>query len=238
MKGKVRCLVVDDEIFARQGVIEYINDTEFLEYVSEAENPIEAIQKIKEFQIDLMFLDINMPKMSGIDFLKVSKDLPLTIITTAYPQFAIDGYELDIIDYLIKPFSYERFLKASNKAFSFLNREKVSSSNDSIFVKSNGLYEQILISDIQVIESLQNYVKIYTSNSHYIAYLTLKNVEEYFSNYEFIKIHKSFVIAKSAIQNISAESVTVNNRTFPIGNTFKSTVFDVFIKSKLLKRDK
>jgi len=234
---KIKCLVVDDETFARKGIIEYINDIDFLEFSAEAENPVEAIQILKETKIDLMFLDIHMPKMTGIDFLKTFNNLPSTIITSAYQEYAIKGYELNILDYLLKPISFERFLKAVSKTQDFLNLNSFTEdSNKYFFVKSNGIYEQIITTDIIAIEALQNYIIIHTIKNRFTVYLTLKIIESKLPQDKFIKIHKSYIVAKDCIQSISNDTVTINSSTYPIGNTYKSILFEEFLNSKLIKR--
>jgi DNA-binding LytR/AlgR family response regulator len=236
MAKKIKCLVVDDEQFARKGIKEYIDDIDFLEFIGEAENPVEALSILKDEEIDLLLLDINMPKISGIEFLKNFTNLPATIITTAYQEYAIESYELNVLDYLLKPISFERFLKSVSKAQDFILTKNNLTNNDYFFVKSNGIYEQVIIKDINAIESLQNYVVIHTNKNKLVAYLTLKLVEEKLSKKDFIKIHKSYIVSKNAIQSISLDTITINELHFPIGNTYKSVVFEEFLHSKLLKR--
>ncbi|WP_417369626.1 LytR/AlgR family response regulator transcription factor [Flavobacterium beibuense] len=237
MTSKLKCLITDDEFTARKGIAEYIEDTDFLESAFEAQDPFEAMNIIKNNKVDLMFLDINMPKMSGIDFLKLGNSLPPVIITTAYQEYALEGYELDIIDYLLKPIPFDRFVKAAKKAQGYITSTTDSHNiTDSFFVKSNGIYEQISYSDIMAVESLQNYVIIHTNKGRVIAYLTLKLIMEKLPDSAFIQIHKSYVVSKKAIQSISTDSVCINDNNFPIGNSFKNKLFDEFINTKLLKR--
>jgi len=230
MESKIKCLVVDDEKFARLGIIEYIEEVDFLTLSDEAENPIEASQIIKENKIDLMFLDINMPKMSGIDFLKVSNNMPLTIITTAYNQYAVEGYELDVVDYLLKPIPFDRFLKACNKAVDFLSsKNKIDRAHeDYFFVKCNGIYERVVVNEIIAIEALQNYIMIYTYKKKITAYLTLKFILDYLPEKDFIKVHKSFIVAKKDIQAITQDTVVINDKSFPVGNTFEMFFMKLF----------
>ena len=234
---KLSCLVLDDEPYARQGLAEYIRDIDFLELAAEAEHPVEAIEIIRNKKIDILFLDINMPRMNGIDFLRITDNLPTTIITTANPEYSLDGYELKVIDYLLKPIAFERFLAACKKAQQYIELStKGEKKEEYFFVKSDGVYEQVIIKDIIAIESLQNYVKINTKKSTITAYLTLKIIEDYLPEEDFIKIHKSFVVNKNAIQSITQEAVIINDKIFPIGQTFKSALFKTFLNSKLIKR--
>lgn len=234
--NKLKCLVVDDEQFARRGIKEYIDDIDFLEFTGEAENPVEALTLLKNQEIDLLLLDINMPKISGIEFLKNFTNLPATIITTAYQEYAIESYELNVLDYLLKPISFDRFLKSASKVQDFIQTKNKLSNNDYFFVKSNGIYEQVIINEIIAVESMQNYVIIHTKKNKLVAYLTLKIIEEKLSKIDFIKIHKSYIVSKSDIQSISTDTITIGDLHFPIGNTFKTPVFEEFLHSKLLKR--
>lgn len=238
MKEKLKCLIVDDEFFARKGIIEYIEEVDFLAFAGEAENPYEAIEFMRENPVDLLFLDINMPKMSGIDFLKIAGNLPATILTTAYQEYAIDGYELDVIDYLLKPFSFERFFKASRKAKDYIASQNSSENrgNDYFFVKSNGVYEQVIFNEILAIEALQNYIVIHTIRGKIVAYLTMKLIESYLPEKDFIRIHKSFIVCKNAIESITGDNVTIKDKSFPIGNSHRTAFFEEFLNSKLIKR--
>ena len=238
MKEKLKCLIVDDELFARKGIIEYIEEVDFLVFEGEAENPYEAMEFMRENPVDLLFLDINMPKMSGIDFLKIGNNLPPTILTTAYQEYAIDGYELDIIDYLLKPIAFERFLKASKKAKDYIASKSSNETigSDYFFVKSNGIYEQVVFKDILAIEALQNYIVIHTIKGKIVAYLTMKLIESHLPEKDFIRIHKSFIVCKDAIQSITGDSVTIKDKSFPIGNSHRSAVFEEFLNSRLIKR--
>ena len=238
MKDKLKCLIVDDELFARKGIMEYIEEVDYLAFGGEAENPYEAIQFMRENPIDLLFLDINMPKMNGIDFLKIANNLPATILTTAYQEYAIDGYELDIVDYLLKPISFERFLKASKKAKDYIasqNNNK-NRSHDYFFVKSNGIYEQVIFKEILAIEALQNYIVIHTVKGKILAYLTMKLIESHLPEKDFIRIHKSFIVCKNAIESITGDSVIIKDKSYPIGNSHKAAFFEEFLNYKLIKR--
>jgi len=180
-----------------------------------------------------------MPKISGIDFLKQVKNPPLTIITTAYQQYALQGYELDVVDYLLKPISFARFLKATTKAIDYFNLlhpensgHSASEVSEYFFVKSNGVLEKILWSDIIAIEALSNYITIHCTEKKLIAYLTLKQVKEYLPSTSFIQVHKSYIVALNKIDKIDRDEMTLNKLTIPIGLNFKDAVEQQVIHGK------
>ncbi len=175
----LNCLVIDDEPIARNGLIEHIRQIDFLFPVAECKSAMEASAWLQKKNIDLIFLDIQMPKLTGIDFIKNSPSLPAVIFTTAYPEYAIEGYELDVLDYLLKPISFNRFLKSALKAQEYLNikrHHEVSFTDDFFFIKSNQKIEKIMMADVKYIEGMSNYVIVHTGQKKYIAYLTFKGI--------------------------------------------------------------
>jgi DNA-binding LytR/AlgR family response regulator len=237
---KINCLVIDDEPLACKGLVEYIAEVDFLHCVAAVHHPSNAIRYLPE--VDVMYLDINMPRISGIDFLKQTKNPPLTIITTAYQQYALEGYELDVVDYLLKPISFPRFLKASTKAMEYLKLseggkadQKSVGADNYFFVKSNGVLEKIMLSDILSIEGLANYIIIHCVEKKIIAYLTLRQVKEYLSADAFLQVHKSHIVARDRIDRIDRDILYIRNLQIPVGSNFKGTL-DNEIAGKLLKR--
>jgi DNA-binding LytR/AlgR family response regulator len=234
---KIRCLIIDDEPLAQRVVEKFIEDIPTLELAGKCKNAIEAIQFLDEKDVDLMFLDVNMPKLSGVNFLKTLKNPPFVILTTAYSEYAIEGYELDVIDFLIKPFSFERFLKAINKAHERLHerykeKNNLSAPVDSvaenrrledeyIFVKSNKKSYKINYSDLFYVEALGDYIKIYTSEKVIITYSSMKGIEAALPAGKFMRIHKSFIINISKIKTIEGNEVEIMNRKLPIGSNYK-----------------
>src|SRR5688572_26937071 len=158
---KIRCVITDDEPFARKGLQGYVEKTDFLELVGVCENAIELNSLLKEKQVDLVFLDIEMPYITGIEFLKSTKHPPKIIFTTAYEQYAIQGFDLEILDYLLKPISFERFLKACNKAHDYF-QSRVSTETDHIFIKVDNRIERVFFDDILFVQALENYIAIHT----------------------------------------------------------------------------
>ena len=178
---KMKSLVVDDEPLAREGIAEYVTETPFLELVGVCKNALEASQILQEQSVDLLLLDIHMPRISGIEFLKSLSNPPLIIFTTAYREYALEGFELDVLDYLVKPISFQRFLKAANKAFEQFEMKQgsqngeLSLQEDSFFIKSDGKYIRIHFDEVLFIEGLKDYVFIHTQTAKYLTLISLKN---------------------------------------------------------------
>ncbi len=235
----IRCLIVDDEPLAQRVIEKYAEDIPFLDIVQKCSSAVEAIDVLHNLDVELIFLDINMPRLSGMDFLKTLKNPPLVIITTAYAEFAIQGYELDVVDYLMKPFSFERFYKAIQKVEELLkgkdqrqseNRETDKQDDTFIFIKSSKKTYKVNLEDILYIEALGDYVKIYTTEKMIISYQSLKNIETLLPSSAFPRIHKSFIIALSRIDLIEGNHVKIKDRLIPIGTNFKNE-FEKLIKS-------
>jgi DNA-binding LytR/AlgR family response regulator len=228
---KIKCLIIDDEPLAQRVIERYIQEVSSIELVQKCDNALDAIEILKEQQIDLIFLDINLPKLTGLEFLRSLKNPPLVIITTAYPEFAIQGYELDVVDYMMKPFSMERFMKAVQKVHDILKPrerafpEKVSGEPQEdhyIFIKSSKKTYRINLNDILYIEALGDYVKIYTTDRMIISYHSMKNLETLLSPKQFPRIHKSYIVSLSKIEIIEGNQVKVKDRIIPIGTNFKA----------------
>ncbi len=235
----IRCLVIDDEPLAQRVIERYAENLSYLQIVKKCNTAIEAIEVLHHESIDLLFLDINMPKLTGIDFLRTLKNPPLVIITTAYAEYAIQGYELDVVDYLMKPFAFERFYKAVQKAEEILNAREIQhfenkelekGEDDFIFVKSSKKTYKVNLSDILYIEALGDYVKIHTTDKMIVSYQSLKNIETLLPPKQFPRIHKSFIIALSRIDLIEGNQVKIRDRMLPVGTNFKNE-FERLIRS-------
>lgn len=239
---KIKCIIIDDEPLARKGLKEYIADIDFLELLAELDNPLKATEPLQRGEVQLIFLDIQMPKITGIDFFRSLKNAPPVIFTTAYPQFALDGYELNALDYLVKPISFDRFLKAALKAREYYEvREKniASPSNAAtgyFFIKADNKLVRILLDEILFVEALQNYVVIHTREKKYITYLTFKSVEEYLPPERFIKTHKSYIIAADKIDSIEGNTIRAGSHDIPISRNLKEEVMEKLLSGKFLKR--
>jgi DNA-binding LytR/AlgR family response regulator len=237
----IRCIIIDDEPLARKGLKEYIADTDFLNLEGEFDNPLKATEMISRGEVQLLFLDIQMPKITGLDFFKTLQHAPPVIFTTAYPQYALDGFELNALDYLVKPISFDRFLKAAMKAKEYYEiREKnvneTSAAADHFFIKADGKLVKLFFDDILFAEALQNYVVVQTKDKKYITYLTFKSVEDYLPSNLFIKTHKSYLVAASKIESIEANEIRVGPHHIPISRNLKDEVMDRLLKGKFLKR--
>jgi DNA-binding LytR/AlgR family response regulator len=239
----IRCIIIDDEPLARKGLKEYINDVDFLQLEGEFDNPLKAAKLLSEGSIQLIFLDIQMPKITGLEFFKTLHNAPPVIFTTAYPQYAIDGFELNALDYLVKPISFERFLKASMRAKEYYevrskNAEEIKSpgKEDFFFIKADNKLVKIFLEDVLFVEALQNYVSIQTKAKKYITYLTFKSIEEYLPYDHFIKTHKSFIVSASKIDNIDGNDIRIGEHHIPISRTTKDEVMERLLKGRFLKR--
>jgi DNA-binding LytR/AlgR family response regulator len=237
---KLKCLVIDDEPIARKLLQEYIEETDFLQLVGVAENPLKATGLINELNPDLLYLDINMPKMSGLEFLRSVDRLPMVIMTTAYGQYALDGFEMAVIDYLVKPFSLERFLKASNKALELHTLRQrgliIEPSPDHFFVKCDGKIEKIVFDELIHIEAMANYITLYTINGKHIVYLTIKGILESLPTRKFVQVHKSHIVNLAFISSIEGNMLHLGKNTVTIGNSFYEQVMESVLKGKFVKR--
>jgi DNA-binding LytR/AlgR family response regulator len=239
----IRCVIIDDEPLARKGLKEYIGDTPFLSLEAEYDSPLLAMQRLKELSAELLFLDIQMPKITGLEFLKTLPQAPPVIFTTAYPQYALDGFELNALDYLVKPISFERFLKAAQKAKEYYELRHLtekeaaaSAQQDFFFVKVDNKLVKLFFDDVLFVEALQNYVAIYTRQKKYITYLTFKSIEEYLPVTEFIKTHKSYIVSAARIDNIDGNEIRIGDHHIPISRTHKEEAMDKILKGRFLKR--
>jgi len=240
----INCVIIDDEPLARKGLREYISDVDFLNLAGEYDNPLKATEMISRGEAQLLFLDIQMPKITGLDFMKtLQKPVPV-IFTTAFPQYALDGFDLNALDYLVKPISFDRFLKAALKAKEYYEvRQKndadktpIAEVGDYFFIKADSKLVKVLFSDILFIEALQNYVVIHTQEKKLITYLTFKSVEEYLPSSQFIKVHKSFIISATKIDSIEGNDIRIGQHYIPISRNLKDEVMNKLLKGKFLKR--
>lgn len=232
-----KCIIVDDEPPATRILENYIGKVNFLEKVGIFNDSLKALEFLNKESVDVIFLDIQMPQLTGLQISKIiSKDIKV-IFTTAYPDFALEGFELNAVDYLLKPISFERFYQAVSK----LNSEpKIEISNQSsltdfLFVKTDGKnkFQKVFLTDILYVESLQNYVCIHTSKQQIITHSSLKNVIESLPENEFIQIHKSYVVSLKHIESTDNFSVFINGKELPIGATFKDAFFDKIEENKI-----
>ena len=232
---KIKCLVIDDEPLAREILKQHIAGVEALELTGTCSNGVEAVSFLKEHLVDLLFLDIQMPQLLGTNFVRTLKNPPKIIFTTAYRKYAIEGFELDAVDYILKPISFERFLKAVNKVLQINitagsastplpNEQHQETSNSFLYFRVDRKMVKVFYRDILFIESLKDYIKIFTSSKTIVTKYVLSTLEEMLPANEFLRIHKSYIVAIDKIESYNAESIQVAKHELPIGRLYK---FDV-----------
>lgn len=239
---KLKCIIIDDEPIARKLLKEYIEETDFLELVGTAENPLKATGLINEHKADLLFLDINMPKMNGLQFLRSANKLPMVIITTAYGQYALDGFEMAVIDYLVKPFSLERFIRATQKALELKTLRNDQSPQAAeptpqyFYVKCDNKIERVSYDELICIEAMANYVTLYTTSRKMVVYLTIKGIQEKLPADRFIQVHKSYIVNADKVNSIEGNTLHLGDRKITIGAMYYNNVMDALLKDRYFKR--
>lgn len=234
---QLQCVVTDDEPFARKGIISYIQKIPFLKLVGEFENALDLNEFIKSHTVDLIFLDVQMPYISGLDFLKTLKNPPMVILTTAFEKYAIEGYELEVLDYLLKPISFERFLKSANKALSYQELKQSSpDSSDYFFIKCGHKIEKIHKKDILYIESMQNYINIQCKDRKYTALQSLKSIKTHLENDGFIQPHKSYLVPIEKVKTIEGNMLLIGNHTVPMSKYLKEEVLKMIVDPYYIKK--
>jgi DNA-binding LytR/AlgR family response regulator len=232
---KLQCLVVDDEELARSLLKVFIEKLSDLELVAAVKDPIEASNVLKEHPVDLIFLDIQMPELTGVEFIKVFNPKQPIIFTTAYSEFALEGYELDIVDYLLKPFSFSRFLQAVEKAKKWINLQKgikpnsdETSDNDFIVIKTDHKLVKVFYSDLLFIQSMREYAAFHTKEGRILSLISLKKLEDILPENQFIRIHKSFIVSVHCIKALEGNLINIGKEKLPVGNLYKEKVSLIF----------
>lgn len=229
----IRCLIIDDEHIAHdiiKGYCEIIPNMQLMKHCYDA---LEALDYLREHSVDLIFLDLNMPKLKGFDFLKTLSNPPKVIVTTAYKEYAIEGYDLDVADYLLKPFSFERFLKAVNKVLLPQNtneapvKQAESLKKGYLFLYSDKKYVQVKMSSILYLEASGNYSKVVTQSETIMVREKISNMLEKLSSEEYIQVHKSFAVAKSHIKSVEGNRILIDDKIIPIGKYYKSNIIKI-----------
>lgn len=238
----ISCLIIEDEPLARNLMTEYVNKIPYLRLIQACSNPIAALEILRSEPVDLLFLDIQMPELTGISLLKTLRKKPFVILTTAYSQYALEGYELDVVDYLLKPITFERFLKAVDKvsqrtnastmqAVQPRNEVAATASRTYVFVKDGTKLVKVFFDDILYVEGMKDYVTIYTVNQKITTLQRLKVLEEQLPAESFFRIHHSFIVAIRAIDAVHKGEVTIGNRQIPISESYRKAFRD-FIESR------
>jgi len=232
---KIRCLIIDDEPPAREILKQHIGGVEALELTGSCKNAVEAISFLKQHPVDLLFLDIEMPQLLGTNFLRTLKNPPKVIFTTAYRKYAVEGFELDAVDYILKPISLERFLKAVNKVLqinlhavaeplSSLKENGAEANNLFLYFRADRKMVKVFFHEILFIESLKDYIKIVTNAKTLVTKYVLYTLEEMLPKGEFLRIHKSFIVAVNKIDSYNAETIHISKHEIPIGKLYKIDV--------------
>ena len=234
--NRINCLILDDEPAALEVLEHYIGRVYFLNLVKKCQSAIEAMQVLEESKIDLLFLDIHMADVNGIQFLKSIIARPAVIFTTAYKEYALDGYELDVTDFLLKPFDFERFLKAVNKASNQLSRSVRQTLDKKkplqfIFIKADYKLLKINVDDILFIEGLKDYIKIYTRQKLFLTLMSMTAIEEKLPPDEFFRIHRSYIISLDKIDSVSRHRVVIGERFIPISIPYRERFYRIIDKA-------
>lgn len=233
----IRCLVVDDEPLALHVVEDYIAKVPFLQLVKATTSAIEALTYVQDGSVDLVFLDVQMPELTGIQFMRIANGKAKIILTTAYPQYALQGYELDAADYLLKPIAFDRFYKAAQKVQAAMfpanskpaEKEEVQPqsdiSNDFIFVKTEHKIQKVYLNNILFIEGLKDYISIFTPAERIITLQNMKKVEDALPERHFIRVHRSYIVALNKIDSIERSRIFIGDKIIPIGDTYRDDFF-------------
>jgi len=231
MSDKISCIITDDEPFARKGLEGYIEKIGFFDLKGVCEDALQLGDMLQKEPVDLLFLDIQMPHITGVEFLRAIRNPPKVIFTTAYQQYAIDGFELDVMDYLLKPIPYERFLKAAWKARDyFAQREQPANTAPYIFVKANGKLEKIAFADILFVEAMENYVAIYLEGKKIVTHSTVKSLLEKLPSKQFIQTHKSYVAAIDKVDTIEGNTLHIKTYQVPVSKYLRDEVLAKIVK--------
>ena len=241
----MNCVIVDDEPLAREGLTDFVLDVDFLNLSGTCENPVQLTRFLENNAVDLIFLDIQMPGMSGLDFLKITRNPPMVILTTAFPNFALESFQLNVLDYLLKPITFERFFQAVNKANDY-NRllkyslaggsEKQDSFEEYFFIRCGSKYERIFFEDVLYVESMQNYVNIFTAKGKFTTLINLKNIELKFDKDAFMRVHKSYMVAIRKIDKIEGNEIFIQSLRVPLSRSYRDLVLEKVVNNRLLDK--
>jgi DNA-binding LytR/AlgR family response regulator len=236
---KIKCIIIDDEPLAAEVIVNHLSEFSNMELIGTFTNPMEALSTIESGGVDAVFIDINMPKMNGLDFIESLESTPYFIITTAYREYAVESFDLDVLDYLVKPIPFTRFLKSMNKlSQKFLSDKSTESSAQAveksfIFLKVDKKLIKIKFEDINYIESLKDYIKVFTKSGDYLAHKSLSAITEEIPKNQFLRLHRSFTVALDKIQALEGNSVLVTGKRIPIGRKYINHAKDVILNTSI-----
>ncbi|MBK5286246.1 MAG: response regulator transcription factor [Bacteroidia bacterium] len=229
----LRCLIIDDEPLAQEVIENYILRVRDLQLVKKCDDALQAFEVLRKEKIDLIFLDIQMPVIDGLGFLKSMKITPAVIITTAFPQHALESYDFDVVDYLLKPISFERFLKAVNKVMDLKKVPQADSNEqnpDFLFLKVDSKLVRVNFSDILYIEGMKDYLKVFLKDKFLVVHHTMKRFEDLIPRNRFVRVHKSYIVSLSAIKSIVGNYIELNDKQIPIGANYKDELIKIVFK--------
>jgi two-component system LytT family response regulator len=231
----IKCIIVEDETLAQHVIKSHLQKVERFELVGVCKNALEARDVLSKQEVDLIFLDIQLPGMTGLNFLRTLQNPPLVVLTTAYAEYALESYEFNVIDYLLKPISFERFSKTIDKIvdgrlFTQVAKEKENLKSDHIFIKSNSKFFKVNFSEIIYIEGMKDYLKVHTSDYKLITHQTMNDMEKILSPKQFMRVHKSYIVAVPYIKSIYGNSIEMEKVTIPIGSSYKEKVVSLIGK--------
>ncbi len=234
---KIKCIIIDDEPLAAEVIENYLKEFSNVEHVGSFTNPLEALELIESGEIEAVFIDINMPKMNGLEFIRSIEAKPSFVITTAYREYAVESYDLDVLDYLVKPIPFNRFLKSINKLSLKSNADRsIENAHDSaeksfIFLKVDKKLVRIKYDDIHFIESLKDYIKVFTSEGDFLAHKSLTSITEELPKSKFLRIHRSFTVSLDKIDALEGNSVLLKGKRIPIGRKYVNHAKDVILNA-------
>ncbi len=237
----MKCIIIDDEPLAREGMELNVQEMDFLQLKGQFGDAISAYNYLMENEVDLMFLDIQMPgEMTGLDLIKSLSDPPLVILTTAYPEFAVEGFELNVVDYLVKPIRLQRFIQAVNKArkkyLALQTDVSTEDDGDYIYIKADRKFVRLKLDDIQYIKGMKDYVMVYTKTDRYMTAMNIKTIFNQLEHPSFVRISKSYIINADYIKEVNHNGVMIGDEEIPLGKTYKEEFIERFIKGRLIQR--
>lgn len=231
---KLRCIIIDDEEMAVKVIENHLSQIEEMELVEVFYSGVEAFLSLDQIKPDVIFLDIQMPKLTGLSMLKMMKNQPLTVLTTAHRNFALEGFELDVVDYLLKPVGFERFLKTVKKINRLYQSNAVQTSTsiqaeqkDFIFIKANRRFTKVFFDDILLIEAVKNHVKITTTNHPYVSLINISKIETKLPTDQFLRVHRSYIVNLNRLTSFDHHSITISEHSVPIGRSYRDQVKEV-----------
>jgi DNA-binding LytR/AlgR family response regulator len=237
----LRCAVIDDEPLARQGVVDFVRQVPALRLVGEWGDPAEAAVRLATDPVDLLFLDMRMPRMNGLDLLRALPHKPATIVISAHTEHALESYELEVIDYILKPFPFERFVKAVNRAVEFLELNARAQggplrNEDHFFVRSEGRYVKVRFEEVLFVQAMQNYVIIRTAGGQHICHLTFSSIEDHLPSDRFLRVHKSYIVATAHVEAIETDGLRIGGNVIPVSRSEREAILARIMDGRLLRR--